>query len=96
MPGGPADSSLQALQGLAASGHWSQAGRGGEYAAGNGGAMRVAPLAFVQPPVERRLIEDVCSLTHRHPESYAGALAVVPGIRAWLQAVIARFSQCWQ
>jgi ADP-ribosyl-[dinitrogen reductase] hydrolase len=81
---GLGSSTLQALQGLAAGGHWSQAGRGGEYAAGNGAAMRVAPLAFVQPPVERRVIEEVSSLTHRHPEAYAGALAVVLGIRAGL------------
>lgn len=39
-------STLKALRELEFGGHWSQVGRQGEYAAGNGAAMRVAPLAF--------------------------------------------------
>lgn len=39
-------STLKALRDLAAGAHWSLAGRGGERAAGNGVAMRIAPLAF--------------------------------------------------
>lgn len=81
---GLGSSTLQALRGLAAGGHWSQVGRGGEYAAGNGAAMRIAPLAFVGAEPDRQLIEQVCGITHRHPEAYAGALAVVLGIRAGL------------
>ncbi|MEL6989330.1 MAG: ADP-ribosylglycohydrolase family protein, partial [Bacteroidota bacterium] len=37
---------LKALRELKHGGHWSQVGRRGEYAAGNGAAMRIAPLAF--------------------------------------------------
>src|SRR5947208_1496027 len=37
------------------------------------------------PPAEdesRRLIRDVCRITHHHDEAYAGALAVVLAVRA--------------
>lgn len=81
---GLGSSTLQALRGLAAGGHWSQVGRSGEYAAGNGAAMRIAPLAFIGATPDRPLIEQVCAITHRHPEAYVGALAVVLGIRAGL------------
>ncbi|MCC3156810.1 ADP-ribosylglycohydrolase family protein [Hymenobacter sp. 15J16-1T3B] len=81
---GLGSSTLHALQGLVAGGHWSQVGRGGDYAAGNGAAMRIAPLAFLGPEPDRQLVEAVCRITHRHPEAYAGALAVVLGIRAGL------------
>ena len=47
--------------------------------------MRVAPLAFcLDPQAEesRRLIRDVCRITHHNDEAYAGALAVVLAVRA--------------
>jgi ADP-ribosylglycohydrolase len=47
--------------------------------------MRIAPLAFcVSPETEegRRLIRDVCRITHHSDDAYAGALAVVLAIRA--------------
>ncbi|UOQ70507.1 ADP-ribosylglycohydrolase family protein [Hymenobacter cellulosilyticus] len=75
-------STLKALQELSAGGHWSQAGREGEYGAGNGAAMRVAPLAFLPEPVSRQILEDVCRITHQHPEAYTGALAVVLSLQA--------------
>ena len=78
-------STLKALQFLALGGHWSQAGRRGEFAAGNGAAMRIAPLAFVMSNLDRRLIEDVCRITHYNTEAYAGALAVVLAIRAIIE-----------
>ncbi|MCB2376652.1 ADP-ribosylglycohydrolase family protein [Hymenobacter sp. BT635] len=77
-------STLYALQQLAAGCPWSQAGRMGEYGAGNGAAMRIAPLAFVPGSVPRETIEAVCRITHQHPEAYAGALAVYLSLRAAL------------
>ncbi len=60
-------------------------GATGEYAAGNGAAMRVAPLAFCLDPdddVQRRTLRDACFITHRHDEAYIGGLVVVCAIRA--------------
>ena len=77
----------QALEGLVAGGHWALVGRKGEQAAGNGAAMRVAPLAFCLDPEnaqDRRTLRDVCRITHHHDEAYVGALAVVHAVnRAW-------------
>lgn len=78
-------STLKALQALEMDTHWSQAGRRGEFAAGNGAAMRIAPFAFVMTDLNRKLIEDVCRITHYNAEAYAGALAVILAIRAILE-----------
>src|SRR5438876_942526 len=43
-------STHKALTELAAGGHWALTGAKGERAAGNGAAMRIAPLAFVLDP----------------------------------------------
>jgi ADP-ribosylglycohydrolase len=78
-------STLKALTELTAGGHWALVGSKGERAAGNGAAMRIAPLAFFlapRNPHDRRLIRDVSRITHHHEEAYAGALAVVAAIRA--------------
>ena len=78
-------STLKALIELAAGGHWALVGRKGDRAAGNGSAMRIAPLAFCLDPSEpeaRRTIRDVSRITHHHEEAYAGALAVVIAVRA--------------
>lgn len=40
-------STLKAMQDLSAGVHWALAGNRGEFAAGNGAVMRIAPLAFV-------------------------------------------------
>lgn len=85
-------STLSALRGLNAGGHWALVGRAGEGAAGNGAAMRIAPLAFCTDPFTndgRRLIRDVCRITHRNEEAYIGALAVVMAIQ---RAAQGRFS----
>jgi ADP-ribosylglycohydrolase len=79
-------STLKALRDLDAGAHWALAGAKGERAAGNGAAMRIAPLAFHLDPADaeqRQLIRDVCRITHHHDEAYAGALAVLAAIR-WL------------
>ena len=73
-------STLKALRDLDAGVHWALAGRTGEHAAGNGAAMRIAPIAFVldgSGADDRRAIRDVCRITHRNDDAYVAALAVV-------------------
>ena len=80
-------STYKALSELCIGGHWALVGRRGERAAGNGAAMRIAPLAFCldpQDPAARVIIRDVCRITHHHDEAYVGALAVVIAIREGL------------
>jgi len=77
-------STLKALCDLDAGNHWALAGATGEMSAGNGAAMRIAPLAFHLDPErseQRQTIRDVCGITHHHEEAYAGALAVLASIR---------------
>lgn len=85
-------STLKALRDLDADVHWALAGAKGEMSAGNGAAMRIAPLAFHLDPdddQDRRCIRDVCRITHHNEEAYAGALAVVIAIRSLA------FSEVW-
>jgi ADP-ribosyl-[dinitrogen reductase] hydrolase len=80
-------STLKAMRDLVAGTHWALAGSRGEYAAGNGAAMRVAPLAFLLDPAnpqDRTAIRDVCRITHHNDEAYIGALAVVLALRSVL------------
>ncbi|MBC8084333.1 MAG: ADP-ribosylglycohydrolase family protein, partial [Hymenobacter sp.] len=76
-------STLKALRELRAGGHWSQVGRLGDYGAGNGAAMRMAPFAF-WPHYTRAQLHEFCCITHRNADAYAGALAVVLAVRAVL------------
>jgi ADP-ribosyl-[dinitrogen reductase] hydrolase len=81
---GLGSSTLKALRDLSAGGHWALAGARGEFAAGCGAAMRVAPLGFVLDPSrdqDRVVIRDVARITHHSEEAYAGALAVVEAVR---------------
>jgi ADP-ribosylglycohydrolase len=76
-------STYKALSELCIGGHWALVGRKGERAAGNGAAMRIAPLAFCldpKDPAARTVIRDVCRITHHHEEAYVGALAVAMAI----------------
>ena len=78
-------STYKALSELSQGGHWALVGSKGERAAGDGAAMRIAPLAFCLNPEEdsaRRSIRDVCRITHHNEEAYVGALAVVISVRA--------------
>lgn len=71
-------STLKALRDLQVGAHWALSGRSGEYAAGNGAAMRIAPLAFfTHPETDRTLIRDVCNITHKNDEAYVGCLAIL-------------------
>lgn len=82
---GLGSSTLKALRDLDAGLHWALSGRKGDRAAGNGAAMRIAPVAFLVDPEEpygRTLIRDICRITHDNDEAYIGALAIVLAIRA--------------
>ena len=80
---GIGSSTLKALQELDFGGHWSQVGRRGEFAAGNGAAMRIAPIAFCED-VSNSRIREICSITHNNDEAYVGALSLVIAIRSIL------------
>lgn len=78
-------STLKALRDLDAGHHWALTGAKGEMSAGNGAAMRIAPLAFhLRPELEadRQTLRDVCRITHHNEEAYVGALALVTAIRS--------------
>jgi ADP-ribosylglycohydrolase len=77
---GLGSSTLKALRELQVGGHWALVGRSGEYAAGNGAAMRIAPLAF-KKDIDRLTIKDICSITHKNDEAYVGALAIYYSIK---------------
>ena len=73
-------STMHAMKELKAGIPWYASGKRGEYAAGNGAAMRISPLIeFVDPfdPENRRTIRDYCRFTHQNEEAYSGALAVL-------------------
>jgi ADP-ribosylglycohydrolase len=81
-------STLKALRDLDAGTHWALAGRKGDRGAGNGAAMRIAPLAFcVDPATDEgyRVLREVCRITHHHDEAHVGALAVVWAIHGALR-----------
>ncbi len=78
-------STLKAILDTEAGIHWSQAGRIGEFAAGNGGAMRIAPFAFFSD-MTRQDIHEACKVTHRNDEAFSGALAVFLSIKAILNS----------
>ena len=82
---GMGSSTLKALRDLDAGCHWALAGAKGEMSAGNGAAMRIAPLAFHLNPdhdPDRQLIREIARITHHNEEAYAGALAMVASIRS--------------
>ena len=77
----------KALSELAEGGHWALCGSKGDRAAGNGAAMRIAPVAFLldlESTGGRRTLRDVARITHQNEEAYVGALAVALAVRfAW-------------
>jgi len=83
---GLGSATLQAIQGIRNGGHWYLVGKKGEQAAGNGSAMRIAPLAFVMKEVDRQVIRDVSRISHHHEEAYVGSLAVVLSIHHILKS----------
>lgn len=74
-------STLKAIRELQVGGHWSQVGRTGEFGAGNGAAMRIAPFTFFNN-ITRENIRDASRITHRNDEAYVGALAIILCLKA--------------
>lgn len=68
-------STLKSISDLKAGFHWTQAGRKGEFGAGNGSAMRIAPFAFYEK-YTRDDIRNFSKLTHNNDEAYVGALSI--------------------
>ncbi len=77
-------STLKALKELSVGGHWSQVGRRGEYAAGNGAAMRIAPIAFKEN-ITSSEVRDICIISNNNDEAYVGAKSVLIAIREILK-----------
>lgn len=78
---GLGSSTLKALRDLQVGAHWALSGRSGEYAAGNGAAMRIAPLAFfVNLETDKTVVRDVCNITHKNDEAYVGCLSILYAI----------------
>lgn len=77
---GIGSSTLKSILELEAGQHWSQAGRKGDYAAGNGAAMRIAPFAFF-PYITKEDIFNACKITHHNDEAYSAALAVYLAVK---------------
>ncbi|WP_291720619.1 ADP-ribosylglycohydrolase family protein [Bernardetia sp.] len=77
-------STLKALRELEYGVHWSKAGRKGEYAAGNGAAMRIASLAFMED-INYSQIRDISIITHNNDEAYIGAKCIIIAIREILR-----------
>lgn len=80
---GIGSSTLKALRDLQFGQHWALAGNQGERTAGNGAAMRIAPLAFFS--ANREIIRDVCRITHKNDEAYVGALSVILAIEYFIE-----------
>ena len=77
-------STLMAMVQLVGGASWKDSGAKGERAAGNGAAMRIAPLGFLLDATkeeDRETIRQVCRITHQNEEAYVGALAVLLAIR---------------
>lgn len=79
---GLGETTLKALRDLQVGVQWGSSGRSGEFAASNGAASRIAPLAFFADlELDRTLIRDVCNITHKNDEAFAGCLAILYALR---------------
>jgi ADP-ribosyl-[dinitrogen reductase] hydrolase len=74
---------LEAILNLKSGVCWRESGHRGQWAAGNGTAMRIAPVALLDWQDMERLRADCWSssiITHHNPEAVAGATAVAYAI----------------
>ena len=70
---------------------WRESGRRGKWAAGNGTAMRIAPVGLIDSRDLKRLREDCWAtsvITHNNPEAVAGATAVAYAIARLVSAEV--------
>ncbi len=78
-PRGIGHTTLRAIKQLMSGASWRESGIEGEFAAGNGVAMRIAPVGLLNAWTPERLREDVEKagiITHRNSEAINGGLAV--------------------
>lgn len=76
---GIGDTTAYAIRRLKKGYNWQESGATGEYAAGNGGAMRIAPVGlFCHDDLTalKEAVQKAVIITHNNPEAVAGALAV--------------------
>lgn len=76
---GIGSSTLKAMRDLDSGVHWFLAGASGERSAGNGAAMRIAPIGFCRDISFEDLpnmVRDITSITHKNDEAFAGALSI--------------------
>lgn len=74
---------LEAILNLKRGLSWRESGRRGKWAAGNGTAMRIAPVGLIDCCDVEKLREDCWAtsvITHNNPEAVAGATAVAYAI----------------
>jgi ADP-ribosyl-[dinitrogen reductase] hydrolase len=72
-------STFQSIKRLERGVDWRESGQTGEFAAGNGVAMRIAPVGLFDSQHTERLQRDARiagAITHRNPEALAGGMAV--------------------
>ncbi|MGQ9630673.1 MAG: ADP-ribosylglycohydrolase family protein [bacterium] len=70
---------------------WRESGKRGEWAAGNGAAMRIAPVGLFDYAHPERLREDVRAvsmITHNNEEAIGGALAVAYAVAGCVRGEI--------
>jgi len=98
---GYGSSTLKALRDLQVGAHWALSGAKGGTSAGNGAAMRIAPIAFcvdLLSPDGRRLARYVASITHRDDEAICGALAIAIAIAHdgfdYIQQILSELPDC--
>lgn len=77
---GLGSSTVIALKNLQKGVKWQEAANQGEMAAGNGAAMRIAPLAFAKN-IDQSLIKEIVYITHHNEEAFAGALAIYLAVK---------------
>jgi ADP-ribosylglycohydrolase len=76
---GMGGTTLRAMKKLEKGASWKESGISGKYAAGNGGAMRIAPVGlFYTKDVEniRKAVEKAVTITHNNSEAVEGAVAI--------------------
>jgi ADP-ribosyl-[dinitrogen reductase] hydrolase len=76
---GIGQTTLDAIMRLRAGTPWDRSGRTGEYAAGNGTAMRTAPIGLLHCLRPDDMKRDSCIdaiITHNNPDAISGSLAV--------------------
>lgn len=89
-PRGIGLSTFRAIKRLAEGTSWKESGEEGEFAAGNGVAMRIAPVGLFNAWTPERLREDVekaGAITHRNPEALKGGLAVAYAVAKLVSGV---------